>query len=383
MEQNLTQNLDNMLIYWEKQGKTNLCGLHLINNLLQSPNFDKNMLDEISSELDKQEKLLLGDSNINEKYNNSSKDGNYNIQVISKALEIYEIGFKQLKTEEIISNFFENKEVTLITNQAFIINSKSHWLCLRKVNNVWFNLNSANDNPGPQIITENLFDSVVSDILDYNLSIFEITNLHESAIYFDTKDIPNKEFAANYVKYSVIKNTEVITINLKDCDEMEIERAIRDSYQNPQQTNPPTNDTNQRQTNTNSNLNRNDIVQNDEIYNQDKKKKNKEDEVLDRYSDYFLELKNSLAPEPKSNSQEPIIFVYIKYGQKAVSRTFLVSDKFDKIENFARLEFLIVPSIRFKIKIGNSIVQNVEEQIELINKNLNQNQKILNVEIIC
>ncbi len=47
-------------VYFEKQGKDNLCGLHCINALLQGPIFDEVSLSQIAQALDKEEAELLG-----------------------------------------------------------------------------------------------------------------------------------------------------------------------------------------------------------------------------------------------------------------------------------------------------------------------------------
>lgn len=43
-------------IYWEKQGKDRLCGLHCINSLMQGPVFNESNLASIAYELDQYEK---------------------------------------------------------------------------------------------------------------------------------------------------------------------------------------------------------------------------------------------------------------------------------------------------------------------------------------
>jgi len=77
-------------------------------------------------------------------------DGNYNIQVLQEALKIYNIEIVPLKkneAEELLKNSYD-------TLDAFIFNSTTHWFAIRKIDNVWFNLNSCNSLPGPQIISD-------------------------------------------------------------------------------------------------------------------------------------------------------------------------------------------------------------------------------------
>ena len=65
-------------VYFEKQGKDNLCGLHCINALLQGPVFDEISLSQIAQALDKEEAELLG-GQLDLATRNVAIDGNYNI----------------------------------------------------------------------------------------------------------------------------------------------------------------------------------------------------------------------------------------------------------------------------------------------------------------
>ena len=102
------------------------------------------------------EKQLLGEDSylmilLNQKaYGNVDDDGNYNIQVLQEALKTHEIDLVPLKKNEAEKLLIESYD----TLNAFIFNSTTHWFAIRKIDNVWFNLNSCNSLPGPQIITE-------------------------------------------------------------------------------------------------------------------------------------------------------------------------------------------------------------------------------------
>ena len=74
------------VVFFSKQHKDNMCGLHCINALLQGPYFDEGTLSEIAIALDKEEAELLG-GEANLEFKNVAPDGNYNIQVLSKALK--------------------------------------------------------------------------------------------------------------------------------------------------------------------------------------------------------------------------------------------------------------------------------------------------------
>ena len=91
---------ETQFIYWEKQGKDRMCGLHCLNSLVQGPLFNESSLFNIAQELDKIEKSIMEDagipSNAAEGTNNISDDGNYNIQVLTKSIE--NIGNYQLES---------------------------------------------------------------------------------------------------------------------------------------------------------------------------------------------------------------------------------------------------------------------------------------------
>lgn len=79
-------------VYWEKQGKDRMCGLHAINSLMQGPVFDVSTLFQIAHELDSAEREILESAGMvvgAEGTTNIADDGNYNVQVLTKALENY------------------------------------------------------------------------------------------------------------------------------------------------------------------------------------------------------------------------------------------------------------------------------------------------------
>lgn len=78
---------------------------------------------------------------------NVADDGNYSIQVLSKALqEKFELTIESVDAKI-------NKNEDLSHEQGFVCNSSAHWFSIRKINNVWYNLNSTN-REGPEIISD-------------------------------------------------------------------------------------------------------------------------------------------------------------------------------------------------------------------------------------
>ena len=90
------------VVYFEKQSDDRLCGLHCLNNLLQGPYLDVITLSEIGIELDKKEQELTGLHS----QNNVDPDGNFGIQVLEKALNMYGVQLQLLKKRQAI-NYIE------------------------------------------------------------------------------------------------------------------------------------------------------------------------------------------------------------------------------------------------------------------------------------
>ena len=107
-------------------------------------------------ELDSAEKQLMAAQGVNTneflKYlaqdsQNVADDGNYSIQVLSKALQER----FSLEIESVDAKI--NKSEDLSAENGFICNSSSHWFSIRKIKNVWYNLNSTNKE-GPEIVSD-------------------------------------------------------------------------------------------------------------------------------------------------------------------------------------------------------------------------------------
>ena len=112
-------------VYFEKQSDDRLCGMHCINSLLQGPFFDLVSLSEIGQYLDREEQKLLGNQNPN--YNNVDLSGNYNIQVLTQALNNFGCEVIGLKTNEAISLLEKNTnfEALIFNSSKALINSFS------------------------------------------------------------------------------------------------------------------------------------------------------------------------------------------------------------------------------------------------------------------
>ena len=157
------------VVYFEKQSNDRLCGLHCLNNLLQGPFLDMVTLSDIGIQLDKEESQLTGVQS----QNNVDDSGNFNIQVLEKALNIYGANLKLLKRRQAIS-YVEGGNNNV---EALIFNSSTHWYAIRKINGIWFNLNSTNSLPGPEIISDFYLSAFIQGAEDIGYTNFLITNL--------------------------------------------------------------------------------------------------------------------------------------------------------------------------------------------------------------
>jgi ataxin-3 len=129
-------------IYHEKQDAL-LCGQHCLNNLLQNPIFSPIDLSEIAQNLDIQERQITMDNlnGLGEYSSNVDESGNFSIQVLKTALE-------QSNQIELISwSGSTVRQNDPIEEKGFIVNRDSHWFTIRKINDVWWNLNSTFDIP--------------------------------------------------------------------------------------------------------------------------------------------------------------------------------------------------------------------------------------------
>ncbi len=61
--------------------------------------------------------------------------------------------------------------------EAFIFNSSSHWFAIRKINDIWFNINSTNSYPGPEIISDFYLSAFIQGTEDIGYTNFLIKNV--------------------------------------------------------------------------------------------------------------------------------------------------------------------------------------------------------------
>ena len=196
---------DKRKIYFEKQSKDKLCGLHCLNSLLQAPYFDIIQLSEIALELDKQESLLLNTNT----HENVDLDGNYNIQVLTQALKQYDILLTQIHKEKLNHILETHPNV-----EAFIFNSSTHWFSIRRIEGIWYDLNSTNKIP--VIVSDFLLGAFIHGTMEVGYSNFLVENLPSLA---------DQSFYVELQSYQLLFSVEEISLAHEKEQQLKLERT--------------------------------------------------------------------------------------------------------------------------------------------------------------
>ena len=152
---------------------------------------------------------------------NQDDYGNYNIQVLSEALKKFDVEISPIKHLEAQKMITENMEDL----EAFIFNSIDHWFTIRKIDKIWFNLNSTNLLPGPQIISEFYLSAFLKGTEELGYTNFIVKNLPPLPEIND-EIYKNLTSSKMLVKIEDIVNNKVDKINMGDGNQFDIERAI-------------------------------------------------------------------------------------------------------------------------------------------------------------
>ncbi|KAF4356977.1 hypothetical protein F8388_015953 [Cannabis sativa] len=131
------------ILYHEVQ-ESKLCAVHCVNTVLQGPFFSEFDLAALASDLDLKERQMMiqgaaassGDF-FSEESHNVSLDGDFSIQVLEKALEVWD-----LQVIPLHSPVAEPAQIDPELENAFICHLHDHWFCIRKVNGEWYNFDS-------------------------------------------------------------------------------------------------------------------------------------------------------------------------------------------------------------------------------------------------
>lgn len=162
------------VIYHERQ-QSALCGQHCLNNLLQGPFFSEVELAQIAQELDAKELALMTENGVDEDTRkflaqgsqNVGDDGNFSVQVLSAALSSLSLVLEDTRRPEARSAISKPH-----FEQGFILNRHSHWYTVRKINGVWWQINSTQQLP--EQLTETHLSMTLAQLVADNWTVFVV-----------------------------------------------------------------------------------------------------------------------------------------------------------------------------------------------------------------
>lgn len=158
------------MLYHEVQ-ESKLCAVHCVNTVLQGPFFSEVDLAALASDLDSKERqvMLQGGASTGDFFSaeshNVSLDGDFSIQVLQKALEVWD-----LQVIPFNSPVAEHAQVDPELESAFICHLQDHWFCIRKVNGEWYNFDSLY--AAPQHLSKFYLSAYLDSLKGFGWSIF-------------------------------------------------------------------------------------------------------------------------------------------------------------------------------------------------------------------
>ncbi|KAJ8687999.1 hypothetical protein QAD02_023794 [Eretmocerus hayati] len=164
-------------IFHEKQ-EGYLCAQHCLNALLQGQYFNAVDLANLADQLDAEERIAMAESGedtedyrrfIEQPSGNMDDSGYFSVQVISKALKVWNLELVPYTSSEPTALMAKNDPAQM---KAYICNYKGHWFTIRKLGNQWFNLNSMLS--GPQLISDTYLAMFLAQLITEGYSIFVV-----------------------------------------------------------------------------------------------------------------------------------------------------------------------------------------------------------------
>ncbi|CAF1303927.1 unnamed protein product [Rotaria sordida] len=151
-------------IYHEVQ-EGSLCAQHALNNLLQREIFSAISLADIARQLDEQERHVLGHGYGESE--NMDDTGFFSIQVLQKALEVFEIELIPYASQHLKAQQARDDPQSI---QAYICNLREHWLTIRRFGTQYFDLNSISI--VPKLISNTYLSLYLTQLQHSGYSIF-------------------------------------------------------------------------------------------------------------------------------------------------------------------------------------------------------------------
>ncbi|GAU13930.1 hypothetical protein TSUD_262570 [Trifolium subterraneum] len=203
----MAEGANNVSMLYHETQEAKLCALHCINTLLQGPYFSEVELAAHASDLDYKERQMMNlaaqSSSSNFISHNVDLDGNFSIQVIQKALEVWD-----LQVIPLDSPVAEPAKIDPDLEKAYIFHPKDHWFCVRKVNGEWYNFNSLN--AAPQHLSKSYLASRLSSLKGPEWSIFVVRGKFPAV--FPT---PSSEVSTGFGKWLSHEDAERINNSVR------------------------------------------------------------------------------------------------------------------------------------------------------------------------
>ncbi|XP_068669235.1 ataxin-3 homolog [Aristolochia californica] len=163
------------MLYHEVQ-ESKLCAVHCVNTVLQGPFFSEFDLSALASDLDRKERQMMleggggGESGDflpfdAEGSHNVSMDGDFSIQVLEKALEVWDLQVIPLDCP-----VAEPAKYDPQLENAFICHLQDHWFCIRKVGGEWYNFDSLY--AAPEHLSKFYLSAYLDTLKGFGWSIF-------------------------------------------------------------------------------------------------------------------------------------------------------------------------------------------------------------------
>lgn len=223
------------MLYHEVQ-ESKLCAVHCVNTVLQGPFFSEFDLAALASDLDRTERLMMRQGGASsggflaEESHNVSLDGDFSIQVLQKALEVWDLQVIPLDCP-----IAEPAQIDPELENAFICHLHNHWFCIRKVNGEWYNFDSLY--AAPQHLSKFYLSAYLDSLRGSGWSIFLVRGNFPKECPLSSSEAPN-----GFGQWLTPEDAERIT---KSCNSM--------------QPAPPRNNPTQQQTNQSSLLMEDDL----------------------------------------------------------------------------------------------------------------------------
>lgn len=163
------------MLYHEVQ-ESKLCGVHCVNTVLQGPFFSEVDFAAMAADLDRRELQMVMGSGVSssdyshfmgEDSSNVALDGNFSIQVLEKALDVWDLKVISLEARDAQQAKRDPQQ-----EDAFICHLQDHWFTIRKVGGKWFNFNSLY--PAPEHLSNFYLSAYIGSLQSAGWSIFVV-----------------------------------------------------------------------------------------------------------------------------------------------------------------------------------------------------------------